>query len=85
MAASGRNFHGPLDVFLAHDIGEIGRISQVAGESIVQVHTVGFDLAQTGEVGDQIAQGRRADDVDVGHEGRFASVHFRYDDLLEAL
>ena len=55
-AASANGRSPLLDVFLAHDAGEAGRVAQVAIEGLFQIDLVGLNDLQPAQVADQLAQ-----------------------------
>ncbi len=83
MAARRSDLHRPLDVLLAHNVGEVGGVGDVAVERCGEVNRQRLNRPQSGQVADQVGQIADRDDVDIGHERRFRGVDFGDKDPLQ--
>ena len=63
------DFHGPFDVLLAHDVGKVGRISNLTVVDGIQIDGDRFQRFHPGQVADQFGKATDRIDFQIGDQG----------------
>ena len=72
--AGGADFHRPLDVLLAHDVGEVGGVDRLGLEGGLYIDFNRRERFHFGQMADELGQIAHRVNVDVGHQRRLGGI-----------